>query len=71
MKYVMAVNQYGNTLHGLDAAHPRKSLLERLGVSNCKKQYQDKEDGSCVHTGYIVGHDWYTLYEVRPWEKPE
>lgn len=68
-KQYMAVDQYGQTHHGLES--PRKDLLERTGYSTAEKMYVDKKDGSTVHIGYIVGDSWYTIYEVIPWEQPE
>ena len=65
MKY-MAVNQYGNTYHGL--THPRKDLLARLGRSHADKMYVDKTDGSVSHTGYIIGDEWLSIYKVEPWK---
>ena len=67
-KTYMAVDQYGNTIHGLH--NPRSDLLDRLGCSTCEKMYVDKKDGSSAHIGYIVGDSWYTIYEVIPWENP-
>ena len=66
MKRYMAIDQYGETLHGL--THPRKDLLKRLGRKSAEKMYLDKDDGSSVHVGYIVGDSWFTLYEVTPFE---
>lgn len=64
----MAIDQYGNTFHGLK--HPRKELLERLGYTHAQKMYQDKTDGSTVHVGYVIGGHWLTLYKVEPVENP-
>lgn len=67
----MAIDQYGNTYHGLK--HPRKELLERLGYSSSSsahKMYVDKENGETVHIGYVIGGLWLTLYRVEPVEKP-
>ena len=69
MGRLMAVDQYGGVIHGIDPKRPRADLLDRLGASKCEKQYVDKIDGSTVHNGYIIGDSWYTLYRVTPWEK--
>ena len=62
----MAVDQYGQTFHGLD--HPRKDLLERLGYKYAQKMYQDTKDGNAKHTGYVIGGHWFTVYAVAPWQ---
>ena len=64
----MAIDQYGNTYHGLE--HPRKDLLKRLGCTHAEKMYQDKKDGTTVHVGYVIGGLWLTLYSVEPVERP-
>lgn len=46
MKMYMAIDQYGQTYHGLK--HPRKDLCERLCNSHVEKMYQDKKDGTTV-----------------------
>lgn len=61
----MARNQYGETLHLPSPHHPRKQLLEKLGRKSCVRQYTDRKDGSAAHTGYVVGGEWWTLYQVR------
>lgn len=67
-KRFMAIDQYGETVHGL--RHPRKELLERCGHTKANKQFTDKKDGTPVHTGYVIGNQWWTLYEVTPFERP-
>jgi len=67
MTNTMAIDQYGKTYHDL-GKHPRKELLNKLGYSKAEKMYQDKKDGATVHTGYIIGGLWLSLYEVRPIE---
>lgn len=67
MKMYMAIDQYGNTYHGLK--HPRKDLCERLCRSHVEKMYQDKKDGTTVFCGYVIGGLWLQLYEVQPVEK--
>jgi hypothetical protein len=62
----MAVDQYGQTEHGLE--YPRRDLLERTGYSHAEKMYQDKKSGEVVHTGYVIGDRWFTLYNVEPFE---
>lgn len=68
---LMGRDQWGNTIHLIDHKKPRKSLAEKLGVNpkNLRKQYEDTKDGQPLHTGYINGNQWVTLYEVTPWER--
>ena len=65
-KQFMAIDQYGQTFHGL--THPRKDLMKKMGCKHADKMYQDKEDGSTVHVGYIISDHWFTLYEVTPYQ---
>lgn len=67
MTKYMAIDQYGQTIHGL--THPRKDLLEKLGATHAEKIYLDKKDGTTVHTGYIINGLWLSLYEVTPFER--
>jgi len=69
-KGYMAIDQFGETLHLGFVKHPRKALIEKLGVRSAVKMYVDKKSGGSVHCGYIVRGRWYRLYEVFPWEKP-
>lgn len=64
----MGIDQYGQTFHGLE--HPRKDLMERFCNTHAAKMYQDKTDGTSVHTGYVIANHWIRLYEVTPFEKP-
>lgn len=66
-KRFMAVDQYGNTEHGL--TRPRKDLMARAGVQHADKMYVDGKDGKAYHTGYIVAGCWYTVCEVTPMRK--
>jgi hypothetical protein len=66
-KTYMAIDQYGHTEHGL--THPRKDLMDRTGYRSASKMYQDCKDGSSKHTGYVVGYQWFTVYEVTPFKK--
>ena len=68
MPTYMAINQYGQTEHGLK--HPRKELMERCGVKSASKMYVDSADGKPYHVGYVVAGNWYTLFEVEPYRKP-
>lgn len=65
-KMYMAVDQYGETLHGLE--YPRKDIAERLGYapSSLHKVYVDGRDGGVYHVGYSAGVRWFNVYEVVP-----
>lgn len=67
IKSYMGIDQYGQTYHSL--TNPRKDLMKKLGMKSASKMYIDKKDGSTKHVGYIIGHNWVTLYEVSPFEK--
>ena len=62
----MAVDQYGQTYHGLK--HPRKDLLARLGGGRAEKMYCDTTSGETRHKGYVIAGLWLTVYRVLPWQ---
>ena len=62
----MAIDQYGQTFHGL--RNPRKELLNRLCRKHADKMFIDV-NGEAKHVGYIIGELWLTLYEVLPYER--
>jgi hypothetical protein len=68
MKYLMGIDQYGQTYHNL-GKYPRKELLSRLGYKKADKIYRDKKDGSSVHCEYVIGKLWIGLYKVEPYER--
>jgi hypothetical protein len=61
----MAIGSYGTKLHNLK--HPRKDILERMGKTHASKMYIDDKDGNAKHVGYIVGGEWFTVYEIHEW----
>jgi len=67
----MAIDQYGNTHHGL--RHPRKDLCELLGRKHAEKMYVDHRDSSRPprHCGYVIAGLWLKVFEVRPWHSVE
>ena len=67
-KNYMGIDQYGRTYHDL-GEHPRKGLLEKLGYKNAQKMYTEYKDGTCKHTGYVVGPYWVRLYQIEPFAK--
>ena len=64
----MAIDQSGNTYHGL--THPRNELAQQIGChpSSLKRLYMDKTDGTTVHIGYATANMQFRLYEVIPYE---
>jgi hypothetical protein len=62
-KQFMAVDQYGQTYHGL--SKPRRDLLNRLCRKHADKMYIDTKNGA-RHCGYIIGGLWLSIYEVKP-----
>jgi len=65
---IHAVNESGERIT-LPGEHPRKELLDYLGVKSAQRIYRDKKDVRTVHVGYVVGGSWWTFYEVTPWER--
>lgn len=64
-KMYMAVDQYGQTYHGLK--NPRKDLMEKLSRKHVDKMYVDNtKTGKTRHSGYIIGGLWLSVYEVKP-----
>ena len=67
-KLYMAIDQYGQTFHGL--RHPRKELSELLGSKHVDKMYFDSIDGKKYQVGYVIAGHWLDIYEVIPLRKP-
>ena len=66
MKNHMAIDQYGETYHGL-GAYPRKELMERLDRKHAAKMYIGHEE--MFHVGYVIAGRWLNIYEVTPMRK--
>lgn len=66
-KVYMAVDQHGQTFHGL--THPRKELCERLCRDHADKMLVAEKNGKTYHVGYVIGGLWLTLFEVTPYRK--
>lgn len=60
----MAINQYGDTVHGLEC--PARDLMRDRGKGKARKMYVDGKDGKNYHIGYVIGQEWFTVYEVSP-----
>jgi hypothetical protein len=67
MEKFMAIDQFGQTYHGL--THPRKDLCERLGRKHASLMYCDTKDGKVFQIGYVIAGLWLRLYAVRPWRR--
>lgn len=67
---LMAVgSRGGTTLHNINEKAPRKDLMNRLGSRHAEKIYVDRKSSAIpMHVGYIIGGEWWTLYNVEPWE---
>ena len=64
----MAIDQYGQTEHDL-GPHPRKELLSRMYRKSAQKIYRDTKNGT-VQIGWIIAKRWFTVFQVKPMEKP-
>ena len=60
-KFTLYIDQYGNRFY----AYSLKELRSKIGMggSRVSKMFQDKKDGSTVHTGYVIGSHWLTAYQ--------
>jgi len=66
MQLYMAIDQLGNTYHGLE--HPRKDLLERIGGGRVSKMYANTKTGA-EHIGYVIGAHWCRVFRVLPFHE--
>lgn len=59
-KPCLYVDQYGNKFY----ARTVKELRGKIqgGGSRVSRMYNDKADGTTVHTGYVIGPHWLTAY---------
>ena len=64
----LAIGERFGTTHTLTGnGSPRKQLLEKCCRKHCAKMYADHTSGEAFHVGYIVGGEWYRIYEVHSW----
>jgi hypothetical protein len=63
----LARSNYGTTHHLTEPKNPRKQLLEKCGRQHTSKVFVDTTSGKSKHIGYLVGGEWFTLYEVHEW----
>ena len=68
MTRYMAIDQYGETIHGL--TRPRRDLLKACGRKSAAKMYIDTKGGATLHIGYIVAGRWFAVYKVERMERP-
>jgi hypothetical protein len=64
---LIAIDQWGETIHLGDCRHPRQELLAALGKRSAKRMYRDTRNGRSKHIGYVIGSRWFTLYRVYAW----
>ena len=60
----IGIDQYGQ--HYLIENHPRKELMEQLGIKHAEKMYVDTTDGKPHHIGYVIGNLWIQVVRVLP-----
>ncbi len=53
------VNQYGD----VQWARTMKELKGKVGPGQVSKMYTDKNDGRVVHTGYVIGNNWWQKFQ--------
>ena len=68
----MARSQHGTTYHLTNPKKsPRAQLLLKCGSKHADRMYVDNIDGISKQRGYIVGREWFTIYEVHDWAAPD
>ena len=60
----IGIDQWGQHYHL--KKHPRKELLEALGLATASKMYCDGESGEAIHQGYVIGEHWVSVYRIFP-----
>ena len=68
----MAKSQCGTIhhLYNVDKS-PRAQLLAKCGRQHAERIYVDGKDGTPKCIGYVVGREWFTIYEVHDWNHDE
>lgn len=59
----IGIDQFGNQY--LLGKHPRKELIDRIGVKHVDKMYRDGKAGNAEFIGYVLGNYWVVLYKVE------
>ena len=65
---ILAHGSYGTKLL-LPGIHPRKELMDKLGYRSARRIYRDTSEGKTFHVGYIVGSEWFDLWDCTPHRK--
>ena len=65
MKQYLAISQYGDKDI---VTHPAKDLKAKYG-GRVSKMYVDTKTGETKHVGYVIGSLWFSLFEIKPYEK--
>jgi len=63
----LGIDQYGN--HYTIKEHPRKELVEQIGIQHVDKMFVDTKEGESKHVGYVIGGHWVEILEVHDWKK--
>ena len=63
----LGIDQYGN--HYNINKFPRKELLNQLGRTKARKMFVDNKQGEGIHSGYVIGEHWISLYTVSTWKE--
>jgi hypothetical protein len=67
----LALGNQGTIVHLANLKRsPRKQLLNMLDAKSCRNIFCDTKSGAPAHTGYIVGGEWFNIYEVHNWKGP-
>lgn len=64
-KLWLAIDHYGNR-EWIRALSPRAELLRKTGKSRAVNMYRDGPDGSPQHVGYIIGDQWFSVFQCIP-----
>lgn len=66
----MAVGSRGTTHHLTSTSrHPRGQLLQKCFMKHCDRMFSEDENGKAKHVGYVIGGEWFRIYEVHTWGK--
>ena len=68
IKTFLVQDQYGE-LKILEGTSIRSLLTEYTGIKHISKMYIDRKDGSTHHIGYVLGRQWFNVYECHPMDK--
>jgi len=62
----IGIDQYGN--HYSIEKHPRKELIEQIGINHAAKMYVDTKSGKTKEVGYVIGPHWVNVYRICEWK---